>query len=225
MGKSGVRWGSVGDHEPGRLHVLRNPRAHDRREAPAHAAGEIPRRPRRRRRSRPWNRPYGRRLPPPELGGERRAHHRPRLAHAGGARDEAIRLCRRRRRRGGQAGARARAPGTSPGTQASARTSPSSESTTTSRSGIAPEWASRPQHDRRERRRCCRTCGGRDAADHVPVLAEEVRELLDVQPGETIVDATFGAGGHSRLLAADLQGSGKLVAIDRDPSVKPYLTG
>jgi 16S rRNA (cytosine1402-N4)-methyltransferase len=62
-----------------------------------------------------------------------------------------------------------------------------------------------------------------DAADHVPVLAEEVRELLDVQPGETIVDATFGAGGHSRLLAAELQGSGKLVAIDRDPSVKPYF--
>ena len=62
-----------------------------------------------------------------------------------------------------------------------------------------------------------------DAADHVPVLAEEVRELLDVQPGETIVDATFGAGGHSRLLAADLQGSGKLVAIDRDPTVRPYF--
>jgi 16S rRNA (cytosine1402-N4)-methyltransferase len=62
-----------------------------------------------------------------------------------------------------------------------------------------------------------------DAADHVPVLAEEVRELLDVQPGETVVDATFGAGGHSRVLAADLQGSGKLVAIDRDPTVKPYF--
>ena len=62
-----------------------------------------------------------------------------------------------------------------------------------------------------------------DAADHVPVLAEEVRELLDVQPGETIVDATFGAGGHSRLLAADLPGSGKLVAIDRDPTVRPYF--
>jgi 16S rRNA (cytosine1402-N4)-methyltransferase len=62
-----------------------------------------------------------------------------------------------------------------------------------------------------------------DAADHVPVLAEEVRELLDVQPGESIVDATFGAGGHSRLLAADLQGSGKLVAIDRDPTVRPYF--
>ncbi len=62
-----------------------------------------------------------------------------------------------------------------------------------------------------------------DAADHVPVLAEEVRELLDVQPGETVVDATFGAGGHSRLLAADLRGTGKLVAIDRDPTVRPYF--
>jgi 16S rRNA (cytosine1402-N4)-methyltransferase len=62
-----------------------------------------------------------------------------------------------------------------------------------------------------------------DAADHVPVLADEVRELLDVQPGETVVDATFGAGGHSRTLAADLKGSGKLVAIDRDPTVRPYF--
>jgi 16S rRNA (cytosine1402-N4)-methyltransferase len=62
-----------------------------------------------------------------------------------------------------------------------------------------------------------------DAADHVPVLADEVRGLLDVQPGETVVDATFGAGGHSRLLAADLRGSGKLVAIDRDPTVRPYF--
>jgi 16S rRNA (cytosine1402-N4)-methyltransferase len=62
-----------------------------------------------------------------------------------------------------------------------------------------------------------------DAADHVPVLANEVRELLDVQPGETVVDATFGAGGHSRLLVEGLQGSGKLVAIDRDPTVRPYF--
>jgi 16S rRNA (cytosine1402-N4)-methyltransferase len=62
-----------------------------------------------------------------------------------------------------------------------------------------------------------------DAADHVPVLREEVRELLDVQPGETIVDATFGAGGHSRVLVADLGESGKLIAIDRDPTVRPYF--
>ena len=38
----------------------------------------------------------------------------------------------------------------------------------------------------------------RSAADHVPVLADEVRELLAVQPGDTVVDATFGAGGHAR---------------------------
>ena len=61
------------------------------------------------------------------------------------------------------------------------------------------------------------------ASDHTPVLADEVRRLLAVQPGETVVDATFGAGGHARLLAQDLQGSGKLVAIDRDPSVKPFF--
>src|ERR671918_165223 len=59
--------------------------------------------------------------------------------------------------------------------------------------------------------------------DHVPVLAEEVRELLDVQPGETVVDATFGAGGHSSVLARDLSGRGRLIAVDRDPSVRPYF--
>ena len=63
----------------------------------------------------------------------------------------------------------------------------------------------------------------RTEADHVPVLAEEVRELLDVKPGETVVDATFGAGGHSRVLVEDLKDSGKLVAIDRDATVRPYF--
>lgn len=61
------------------------------------------------------------------------------------------------------------------------------------------------------------------ATDHVPVLAEEIRELLAVQPGETVVDGTFGAGGHAELLAADLQGKGRLIAIDRDPDARPYF--
>jgi len=61
------------------------------------------------------------------------------------------------------------------------------------------------------------------ATDHVPVLAHEVRTLLAVQPGETVVDGTFGAGGHASLLAADLQGKGKFIAIDRDPGVEPYF--
>jgi 16S rRNA (cytosine1402-N4)-methyltransferase len=61
------------------------------------------------------------------------------------------------------------------------------------------------------------------ATDHVPVLAEEVREQLSVQPGETLVDATFGGGGHAELLAHDLEGRGRLIAIDRDPSVRPFF--
>jgi 16S rRNA (cytosine1402-N4)-methyltransferase len=43
-----------------------------------------------------------------------------------------------------------------------------------------------------------------------------------VKPGETVIDATFGAGGHAAVLAADLQGRGKLIAIDRDPGARPY---
>jgi 16S rRNA (cytosine1402-N4)-methyltransferase len=63
----------------------------------------------------------------------------------------------------------------------------------------------------------------RSRTDHVPVLAGEVRELLAVRPGQTIVDATFGAGGHARLLAAELGGKGRVIAIDRDATVRPYF--
>jgi 16S rRNA (cytosine1402-N4)-methyltransferase len=63
------------------------------------------------------------------------------------------------------------------------------------------------------------------ATEHVPVLAEEVRELLAVKPGETVVDATFGAGGHAALLADDLDGRGRFIAIDRDPTVRPFFDG
>lgn len=63
----------------------------------------------------------------------------------------------------------------------------------------------------------------RSRADHVPVLAEEVRELLAVRPGETVVDATFGAGGHAALLCADLEGEGRFIAVDKDASVRPYF--
>ncbi len=61
------------------------------------------------------------------------------------------------------------------------------------------------------------------ATDHVPVLADEVRECLAVQAGATVVDATFGAGGHAAILAAGLQGRGKLIAIDRDPGARVYF--
>jgi 16S rRNA (cytosine1402-N4)-methyltransferase len=62
-----------------------------------------------------------------------------------------------------------------------------------------------------------------ERADHVPVLAAEVRELLAVEPGETVIDATFGAGGHAALLCASLGDRGRFVAIDKDASVRPYF--
>jgi len=52
---------------------------------------------------------------------------------------------------------------------------------------------------------------------HVPVLAGEAIELLDPQPGQTVVDCTFGAGGHARLLGERIGATGTLIAIDRDP--------
>ncbi len=52
---------------------------------------------------------------------------------------------------------------------------------------------------------------------HVPVLAGEAIELLDPQPGQIVVDCTFGAGGHARLLGRRIGAAGTLIAIDRDP--------
>jgi 16S rRNA (cytosine1402-N4)-methyltransferase len=56
-----------------------------------------------------------------------------------------------------------------------------------------------------------------DMSVHIPVLAGELIDLLDLRPGQTAVDCTFGGGGHARLLARRLGASGTLVAIDRDP--------
>ncbi len=58
---------------------------------------------------------------------------------------------------------------------------------------------------------------GPTRAGHTPVLAAELIELLNPQPGQTAVDCTFGDGGHARLLASHLGASGTLKAIDRDP--------
>jgi 16S rRNA (cytosine1402-N4)-methyltransferase len=59
-----------------------------------------------------------------------------------------------------------------------------------------------------------------DMETHVPVLAGELVELLDPQPGEVAVDCTFGGGGHARLVAERLGPGGTLIAIDRDPTVR-----
>jgi 16S rRNA (cytosine1402-N4)-methyltransferase len=51
----------------------------------------------------------------------------------------------------------------------------------------------------------------------VPVLAAELLDVLDLKPGQTAIDCTFGDGGHARLVAERLGPGGTLVAIDRDP--------
>ncbi len=50
---------------------------------------------------------------------------------------------------------------------------------------------------------------------HIPVLARESIEALHLQPGFDVVDATFGGGGHSRLILEQLEG-GRLFAFDQD---------
>ncbi len=52
---------------------------------------------------------------------------------------------------------------------------------------------------------------------HIPVLAGELIELLDPQPGDVAVDCTFGGGGHARLIAERIGPRGTLIGVDRDP--------
>src|SRR5262245_39363727 len=75
-----------------------------------------------------------------------------------------------------------------------------------------------------------------DVSDyHDPVLLAETLSLLAPQPGETLLDATLGGGGHSVALANALQPGGTLIGLDRDAdalhaaderlrALRPYLT-
>lgn len=58
---------------------------------------------------------------------------------------------------------------------------------------------------------------------HVPVLAAELLKLLDPQPDDTIIDGTFGAGGHARKVAGELGRGALFIGIDRDPVAKRYF--
>jgi 16S rRNA (cytosine1402-N4)-methyltransferase len=50
-------------------------------------------------------------------------------------------------------------------------------------------------------------------APHIPVLARQAIDFLDPQPGKRYIDATFGAGGYTRMLLA---AGARVLGIDRD---------
>jgi 16S rRNA (cytosine1402-N4)-methyltransferase len=54
--------------------------------------------------------------------------------------------------------------------------------------------------------------------EHVPVLAPELIALVGPEPGDLVVDCTFGGGGHAELAAERIGPTGSLIALDRDPA-------
>jgi 16S rRNA (cytosine1402-N4)-methyltransferase len=59
---------------------------------------------------------------------------------------------------------------------------------------------------------------------HIPVMPEEVLNGLNLRPGMTVVDGTFGGGGHARLIADRIVPGGFLIAIDRDADAVDRFT-
>ncbi len=53
---------------------------------------------------------------------------------------------------------------------------------------------------------------------HATVLLQEAIEALHIRPDGVYVDGTFGRGGHSRLILAQLGATGRLIALDKDPA-------
>jgi len=56
-----------------------------------------------------------------------------------------------------------------------------------------------------------------EATGHAPVLAEAVLAGVDPQPGEIVLDATIGRGGHAALILPRLAPGGRLIGLDLDP--------
>lgn len=60
-------------------------------------------------------------------------------------------------------------------------------------------------------------------SSHVPVMADEVLRYLKPEKGNTILDMTFGAGGHSKQILKSAPNV-KLLALDRDPVAFDYAS-
>jgi 16S rRNA (cytosine1402-N4)-methyltransferase len=56
-------------------------------------------------------------------------------------------------------------------------------------------------------------------AGHVPVMPAEVLAALSPRPGQIMVDATVGGGGHAHIIGEHLGPTGRLIGLDRDPAM------
>ncbi|MEO7080224.1 MAG: 16S rRNA (cytosine(1402)-N(4))-methyltransferase RsmH [Flavobacteriales bacterium] len=61
---------------------------------------------------------------------------------------------------------------------------------------------------------------GQHRTYHEPVLLQECIDALAIRPDGTYVDVTFGGGGHSRAILAQLGPKGSLIAFDRDADAR-----
>lgn len=53
--------------------------------------------------------------------------------------------------------------------------------------------------------------------EHATVLLHEAVQGLALKDQGIYIDATFGRGGHSRLILSKLSPNGRLIGVDRDP--------
>ena len=63
--------------------------------------------------------------------------------------------------------------------------------------------------------------GKTPAGTHVPILVEEILQVLDPRPGEIAVDCTLGFGGHTRRLLGCVAPGGHVIGLDTDPLELP----
>ena len=59
--------------------------------------------------------------------------------------------------------------------------------------------------------------GHTPAGMHIPIMVQEILDILKIQPGEHGFDATLGYGGHTLAMLKELQGRGHLISGDIDP--------
>jgi 16S rRNA (cytosine1402-N4)-methyltransferase len=63
--------------------------------------------------------------------------------------------------------------------------------------------------------------GKTPAGTHRPIMVQEIPEILAPKPGDFVVDATVGYGGHTAALLKAVLPGGRVLALDVDPIELP----